>query len=224
MKRIALALLAATILPWAAATAETPTLDAVRASLEAAWTSVDFFTSDASMAFDFPVGTEALPLTGHGAMKYLKEKGKDRYRFNLVTKVPEPYPMEMKTEVVYIGDSVYLTVEIQGQAQRQKGKPSLALNALPPGGEALLKAMEAELALTVLPDGQVDGAPVFIIEGRPLDETMPFSKVLFYLDKKLGVQRKSEIFDPEGKVGITLTFSNFQTTERPEAGLFTAPF
>lgn len=224
MKRIALALMAATILPWGAATSETPTLDTVRASLEAAWKPVEFFTSDASMDFEFPVGTEALPLTGHGALKYLKEKGKERYRFILLTKVPEPYPMEMKTEVVYIDDSVYLTVEIQGQAQRQKGKPSLALNALPPGGEALIKALEAELALTVLPDGEVDGAPVFIIEGRPLDPAMPFSKALFYLDKKLGVQRKSEIYDPEGKVGITLTFRNFQTTERPESGLFTAPF
>jgi len=223
MKRLALALIAAA-LPAIYAPAETPTLDLVRVSLESAWKPVEFFTADATMDFLFPVGNTPLPLQGTGKMQYLRDKNKDRYRFNLLTKIAEPFATEMKVDVLYLDDTVYGTTEVMGQTQQQKGKPSLGMNALPPGGLALVAAMEAELELTVLPDGEVDGASVHILEGRPRDANPQFSKAVFYLDKKLGVQRKSEIYDLEGKLGITLTFSNFQTTERPDAGLFTPPF
>lgn len=200
--------------------AETPTLDAIKAAAENSWKQVQSFTSDVSMNFLFPVGTEPLNLTGAGDLNYLRDKDKDKYRLRIVSRVPEPFAMEMKMDVLYDDDTVYSVTEVMGQKSKQQGKPSLEQNALPPGGISLIEAMEAQMVLTPLADSKVGEDEVFVIEGKPKDAAMPFSKSIFYIDKGLGIQRKSEIYQQDGTIGITVTFSNIQLNSNPSPSLF----
>lgn len=200
--------------------AETPSLETIKTAMDASWKQVQSFTSDVTMDFLFPVGTKPLPLTGTGTLDYLRDKEKDKYRFKIVTKVPEPFAMEMKMDVLYDDDTVYTTTEVMGQAHKQQGKPSLEQNALPPGGSNLIAAMEAQMVLVPLPDGKVGDHEVFVIEGKPREATLPFLKALFYIDKGLGIQRKSEIFQQDGTVGVTMTFSNVKLNSNPSPSLF----
>lgn len=200
--------------------AETPTLDAIKAATETSWKAVESFTSDVTMDFLLPVGTQPLSLTGTGSLNYLRVKEKDKYRFKVLAKVPEPFAMEMKMDVLYDDDMVYTVTEVMGQKHKQQGKPSLEQNALPPGGSDLIAAMETQMVLTPLPDAKVGDSDVFVIEGKPRDAALPFSKALFYIDKTLGVQRKSEIFQPDGTVGVTVLFSNIKLNSNPSPNLF----
>lgn len=220
MKRHACATLIACLAFAELASAETPSLEVIKAAMDVAWKPVQSFTSDVSMDFLFPVGKEPLSLNGKGTLNYLRVKDKDKYRLNIVSRVPEPFAMEMKLDVLYDDDTVYTTTEVMGQKNKQKGKPSLEQNALPPGGSALIDAMDAQMMLTPLADGKVGEFDVFVIEGKPRDTTMPFSKSIFYIDKGLGIQRKSEIYQQDGTIGITMTFTNLQLNSNPSPGLF----
>jgi outer membrane lipoprotein-sorting protein len=220
MKRRACAILFSCLAVAGLAGAETPSLDTIKASVESAWKAVESFSADVMMDFLYPVGAEPLALTGNGTMDYLRVKDKDKYRFKVITKVPEPFAMEMKLDVLYTDDTVYTTAEVMGQKHKQQGKPSLEQNALPPGGLALIEAMEAQMVLTPQPDASVGEHPVFVIEGKPREATLPFSKALFYIDKGLGIQRKSEIYQQDGTVGVTMTFDNIRLNSNPSSSLF----
>ena len=202
--------------------AETPTLEAISTAAEASWKQVQSFSGDVAMDFLLPVGAEPLPLTGAGTLDYLrdKDKEKDKYRLKIVSKVPEPFAMEMKLDVIYDDDTVYSTTEMMGQKHKQQGKPSLEQNALPPGGSKLIDAMEAQMVLVPLPDAKVGEHDVFVIEGKPREATLPFFKAIFYIDKGLGIQRKSEIYQQDGTVGVTMTFSNIKLNSNPSPSLF----
>ena len=220
MKRRACAILIVCLAVAGLAGAETPSLDTVKASVESSWKAVQSFSADVVMDFLYPVGVEPLALTGNGTMDYLRVKDEDKYRFKVLTKVPEPFAMEMKLDVIYTDDTVYTTAEVMGQKHKQQGKPSLEQNALPPGGLALIEAMEAQMVLTPQPDATLGEHQVFVIEGKPRETTLPFSKALFYIDKGLGIQRKSEIYQQDGKVGVTMTFDNIKLNSNPSPGLF----
>lgn len=220
MKRHLCAMLIACLLFPGVAGAETPSLEVIKAAMDIAWKPVQSFTSDVSMDFLFPVGKEPLSLNGKGTLNYLRVKDKDKYRLNMVSRVPEPFAMEMKLDVLYDDDTVYTTTEVMGQKSKQKGKPSLEQNALPPGGSALIEAMDAQMVLTPLADAKVGEFDVFVIEGKPRDAAMPFSKSIFYIDKGLGIQRKSEIYQQDGTIGITVTFTNVQLNSSPSPSLF----
>lgn len=214
----------ALLMPLLAATGlaqgETPTIETIKTAAEASWKQVQSFTGDVTMDFLFPVGTEPLNLTGVGTLNYLRDKDKDKYRFKVVTKVPEPFAMEMKMDVLYDDDKVYTVTEVMGQKSKQEGKPSLEQNALPPGGSSLIEGMEAQMVLTPLENAKVGEHEVFVIEGKPRDSALPFSKAIFYIDKGLGIQRKSEIYQQDGTLGITMTFSNIQLNSNPSPSLF----
>ncbi len=220
MMRRACAMLLSLLIAAGMAQGATPTIDTIKASAETSWKQVQSFTGDVTMDFLFPVGTEPLNLTGVGTLNYLRDKDKDKYRFKVVTKVPEPFAMEMKMDVLYDDDKVYTVTEVMGQKSKQEGKPSLEQNALPPGGSSLIEAMEAQMALTPLADAKVGEHDVFVIEGKPLEAALPFSKAIFYIDKGLGIQRKSEIYQQDGTLGITMTFSNIQLNSNPSPSLF----
>ena len=220
MIRRACALLMPLLAATGLAQGETPSIETIKTAAETSWKQVQSFTSDVTMEFLFPVGNEPLNLTGTGSLNYLRDKEKDKYRFKVVTKVPEPFAMEMKMDVLYDDDKVYTVTEVMGQKHKQEGKPSLEQNALPPGGGRLIEGMEAQMVLTPQENAKVGEHEVFVVEGKPRDGALPFSKAIFYIDKGLGIQRKSEIYQQDGTLGITMTFSNIQLNSNPSPSMF----
>lgn len=220
MKLVSRIAITTCLLATAMAQGETPTLEAVETAMDSAWKNVESFSSDVTMNFLMPVGKEPLSLTGTGDLNYLRENGKDKYRQRIVARVPEPFSMEMKLDVLFDGDTVYTTTEIMGQKQTHQGKPSLEQGALPPGGGRLIEAMEEQMTITVQPNEKLDGHEVFVLEGKAKDPSVPFSKALFYIDTALGIQRKTEIYQEDGTIGVAVIYENVQLNTKPDPSLF----
>ena len=96
MRRIALAVLVCTLPHWVTS-AETPTLDMVRTSLESAWKPVEFFTADATMDFVFAAGNAAgnmvsLPWYRYHASASLSMSGRTGPRAGGVAPAPHVAP------------------------------------------------------------------------------------------------------------------------------------
>ena len=202
---------------------ETPSIESIRDAMDKAWKNVSALSGDVTTSFVMPFGEKPLDLTGKGTMHVLRENGKDKFRKTMTARLPEPFAMEMKLDVLYDGKKVYTTTELMGQSQKQEGEPSLRQGALPPGGSALIAAMEKEMELKVLPNDTFGGQPVFVLEGRARDPQIPFSKVVVYLDQALGIQRKVEIYQEDGTIGISEVVENIQLNSTPDASLFTPP-
>lgn len=202
------------------AQAETPTLEAVQQSMDASWSDIQSMSADVTMDFLFPVGSKPLPLTGNGTFDYLREDGKDKSRQQITTKIPEPFAMVMKLDVLFDGKKMHTTMEMMGQKQHHVGEPSLEQGALPPGGTRLLEALETHLNLKTLPNETLEGHDVFVLEGTPKDPRTPIEKIRVYIDQKLAVQRKTEIYHPDGTIGVTVLFSNLRPNSSPDPSLF----
>lgn len=200
--------------------AETPTIETIKAASETAWKDVKSLSGDVTMHFVMPFAEKPLDLTGTGKVHFLRDSGRDKYRKTMTARLPEPFAMEMKLDVLFDGKKVYTTTELMGQAQKQEGEPSLRQGALPPGGGALLAAMEQEMALTVLPNETIGEHAVFVVEGRAKDPGLPFSKVVFYIDQALGFQRRVDVYQADGTVGISELYENIELNTNPEASLF----
>jgi len=200
--------------------AETPTLDAIKEASETAWSAVKSLSGDVTMNFVMPFAEKPLDLTGTGQVHFLREDGKDKYRKTITARLPEPFAMEMKLDVLFDGKKVYTTTELMGQAQKQEGDPSLRQGALPPGGGALLASMETEMVLKVLPNEKLGDHAVFVLEGKAKDPEIPFSKVVIYIDQTLGIQRRVDVYQADGTVGISEIFENIEVNTSPDASLF----
>lgn len=220
MRTLTLTLSLAVLLAAGNAGAETPALEDIKTAMDTAWKDVTSLSGDVTMNFVMPVGEKPLDLTGNGRVYLLRKDGKDKFRKTVTSRLPEPFSMEMKLDVLYDGKKVYTTTELMGQAQKQEGEPSLRQGALPPGGDALISSMEEEMTLKVLPNEKLDGHDVFVVEGRAKDPAVPFSKVVFYIDQKLGIQRKVDIYQEDGTIGISETISNIQVGEIADTSIF----
>lgn len=212
--------LLATLLPAALAPAETPTLEAIKERVEAAWKDVGSLTGDVTLDFVMPFTETPLELTGNGQVHFLRDDKKEMYRKTVAARLPEPFVMEMKLDVLFDGKDVHTTTELMGQSQKQQGPPSLRQGALPLGGAALIDAMTREMELTVLPNATADEKAVFVIEGRARDPQIPFSKVMFFIDQELGIHRRIDIYQPDGSVGVSERIANIRLDTKPEASLF----
>ena len=190
--------LLAALLPVAQAPAETPTLDAIKERVEAAWKNVSSLTGDVTLDFVMPFTETPLALTGSGQVHYLREDKKEMYRKTVAARLPEPFVMEMKLDVLFDGKNVHTTTDLMGQSQKQQGPPSL----------------ERDMGATA------DGRAVFVIEGRAKDPQIPFSKAVFFIDQELGMHRKIDIYQPDGSVGISERIANIQLDSKPASSLF----
>lgn len=204
----------------AACAAETPTIGAIKEATEKAWKEVKSFSGDVTMNFVMPFAEKPLNLTGTGTVNFLREDGKDKFRKTTTARLPEPFAMEMKLDVLFDGKKVYTTTELMGQSQKQEGDPSLRQGALPPGGGDLLSAMEKEMTLTVLPNEKMGDHDVFVVEGKAKDPEIPFLKVVFYIDQILGIQRRVDVYQEDGSVGISEVLDNIKINTNPDASLF----
>ena len=205
------------------AQAETPTLEAVQKSMNTTWSDIQSMSADVTMDFLFPVGSKPLPLTGNGTFDYLREDGKDKSRQQITTKIPEPFAMVMKLDVLFDGKQMHTTMEMMGQKQTQVGEPTLEQGALPPGGTRLLNALKSHLELMPLTNETLDGHEVYVLEGFPKDKAAPIQKIRLYIDTAMAVQRKTEIYQPDGVVGITVLFTNLKQNTNPDPSLFDVP-
>jgi outer membrane lipoprotein-sorting protein len=220
MYRVNRILILVTLLVTGLAQGETPTLDAIRSTMDSAWKDIQSLSSDVTMDFVFPMGANKMPLSGVGTFHYLRDKGKDKSRQQITTKIPEPFAMEMKVDVLFDGKKMYTSMELMGQKQSHVGEPTLEQGALPPGGTRLLDSLERHLNITVQPVEKLGENEVYVLEGTPKDGTAPIQKVRIYIDRKMAVQRKTEIFQPDGSIGVTVIFDNFKQNSNPDPSLF----
>tara|TARA_R110001592_G_scaffold73496_2_gene224199 strand:+ start:405 stop:1028 length:624 start_codon:yes stop_codon:yes gene_type:complete len=198
----------------------TPTLEEIRTSMDSTWQEVNSMSADVTMKFNMPVGASALPIAAVGTFDYLREDGKDKSRQRIAAKVPEPFAMEMKLDILFDGKKMYTTMELMGQKSTDIGEPSLEQGALPPGGTRLLDALEKHLDLSVEPNETIDGHEVYVLIGVPKEKDAPVQKLKICIDKAIAAQRRTEVYQLDGTVGVTVSFTNFKQNTQPDPSLF----
>jgi hypothetical protein len=223
-RSIALSLAVAFCLGCAAASAQ-ETLDSVDAAVRAAWDKLTSLSSKVALDASLPVGANRIPMKAEGKMDYLKTADKTLYRQEVKLNVNGPSPMEADVVMLFDGADLYVTSSMNQGGKPDKQEPALERGTTPPGGGPLLDIMKRDLNLTLLPDAELDGTPVYVIEGTPKDPASKpgVAKMVFYFDKATGLQRKVEIYESKNVIAATLTYSDVQVNPEISEDVFKSP-
>lgn len=189
------------------------TLRGVERKIQKAWGSVGSVVADVQMESYIPAGPQALKMTGTGILEYMKAEPSPKYRQRVEMSIPEPVPMQAVFEFLFDGSNLYLINEIGDQQTiAQADTASFGSGALPPGGSALIQALRAELALTPLPEQDIDGKSMYVLEGRrrATGGGDPVQRAIFYIDKENGIQRRAEFYTADNTLHTKIDYLNLK--------------
>ncbi len=220
MRRLGVGILIAAVCLTGLPAVAADSLDDIQKKVEEAWAKHTSMTGTIAVTATVPLGQAKLPVTAVGPVEYLKKDGQVMYREQLTATV-QAMSMEAKVDVVFDGTDLCLTTEFMGKKNQTTSKPALSKGAVPPGGGSLIGTLKQELELTPLEDGEVDGKPVYVIQGTPkagLD--VPFEKVHISLEKETGALLKGDVFESGTVSMATISLSNIKWDEDLNPALF----
>jgi outer membrane lipoprotein-sorting protein len=196
----------------------------VEAQALAAWEGINAFTSGVELEATLPMNTLELEVSGKGKMLYQRLEGAEKYRQNLTLTLPDTVSMESKVDILYDGNTLYLTNEMLGNRETVTSEVNFKNGAIPPGGEQLFALLHANFNTEVLADGEVDGAAAWVLEGTLKDdaaiEDMPFQKIVLHLDQASGMVRRTELVKGDGSTGATIRYTDVQLNPDVDPQLF----
>lgn len=203
------------------ATALGQSVSDVEESVREAWDEHDALAADIVMRAELPVGENRVTLEGKGESAYLKDGERSLYKQEMTLQMPPPLSMEVRNEIVFDGEFIYLTNEAMGRSETLQDRPSIENGNVPPGGGLLFDVLKEYMDLKVLEEGDVDGRPVYRIEGVPkaaVRDRAGFIKAEFAIDKATGFLMRSELFESERTAAAVIEASNLNTspTLKPE--------
>ncbi len=186
-------------------------LEEAASAITAAWDKIEALEADMQITATAPMGTEVMKLEGTGHVYYLRDGDTAKYRQEMTIKLPPPVEGESKHTSIFNGKELFLINETMGQVEVQKADIDFSKGAAPPGGKPLLDALGESLELKRLPDTELEGTPVYVIEGTPkAGSGADYDKVTLYVDKDYGVQRKIEIASAPGKPSVTMAWTTLK--------------
>lgn len=158
--------------------------------------------------------------TGNGTCEYVFKDGKEMYRTEFATDVPN---QETAIRVTNICDGEFLTtLTVQsGQATALKRQGCEALRPTP-SGRMMLKTLRKIHELSLEPDQKVDGKDTFVIRAR--NSSNGFGTRLF-VDQQTGLVLRAVDLNPAGspiKI-ITYTGVKFDVEIKPERFILVLP-
>jgi outer membrane lipoprotein-sorting protein len=189
-----------------------PDLDAARKSIKEAWAAHDTMRAEVAMDASLPTGQARLNIRGEGKVVYQKAEDTERYRILVTLIPPEPVFNQYQLDVLYDGEKVFTTNEAAGGVTEESTlEESEGFNA--PGGDLLLRQLDAQHSLTRRDDAQVSGRDAFVLEAIPDSDAgseLPYARALIYVDQETGALLKTELFETPAVVATTIRFENFE--------------
>lgn len=185
-------------------------------SVREAWGKLNSFSGaikvEGNLAFappGAPVNPSApkLPLTGSGTTEYLKDGDKAKYRQQIQAKM---LTLVAGIDAVFDGTKLYLKTDLSGNQKIQQTEPSIDKGLVPPGGGPLLDEVQKFITLTPKPDAELNGRPVYQLEGKLKEGqtlVLPVTSVMISIDKEMGSLAQLDFLgaDPTSKVTLTVT-------------------
>ncbi len=218
MRTLLVALLTA-LAPFAAlgADAAPQTLDTVEHQIGEAWSKIESYTATLIMEATIPKGFMTISMKGSGPFEFMKIDGEPRYRSELLNTVDMgiPIPQSMAQQnilTVYDGTTLYTEMKIAGKQKVAKRNPDSGTSRSPESGKALFESLRKKGELTLLPDAEVDGKPVFVVEVKPKaegqkDAPVQIGAIRICILKDSGIQVKSEFLDTANKPFTTVHYT-----------------
>jgi len=198
----------------------------IEKAVRSAWDKQDAITADISMSAELPMGENRVAIEGSGTSAYLRDGERDLYRQDMTLKMPPPVSMEIRNEIVFDGDFLYLTNEAMGRSETMQDRPSIDNGNVPPGGGLLFDVLKEYMDLRRLEESTIDGREAYVIEGTPkaaYRDRVGFLKAIFSIDKATGFLMKTELFESPAAAAATITASNLNTSPELSPEMFRAP-
>lgn len=207
-------------------TALSQSLSDIEDAVREAWDKHDALAADIVMRAELPMGENRVTLEGKGRSTYLQVGERALYKQEMTLQMPPPLSMEIRNEIVFDGEFIYLTNEAMGRSETLQDRPSIENGNVPPGGGLLFDVLEEYMDLKALESGEVDGRPVYRIEGTPkaaVRDRAGFIKAQFAIDQATGFLMRSELFESERTAAAVIEASNLDINPSLQAADFAPP-
>lgn len=122
------------------------------------------------------------------------------------------------------GEFLYSMTDAFGPMAAYKSEQGTTQDTM--GGSGLFRNLHEKYNLTLMPDEEFEGRPVYVIEAIPKEKTSPYEdRMVYYLDKKTGVAVKAASGTLDGNVSIVMTARKLRFNEalKPERFVFELP-
>lgn len=227
MKR--LTALAAVLAAWAGAAGAADTLESLEAKIAERWEGVSSYKADMTVTADVAQSLIRVNSTLTGPMTLEKgADGKVRYRSELrgsATMGPLGLlKFDIRTLMVSTGDTTYTETRMRDKVQVTIAPSAKAGDTAPEGGAQKMSDMEKDYTLRVLPEKQVDGRAVFVVEGQPkphAKEKLPqLDRVVMFIDQQTGIQTRLALLDKDNQLLTEVRWDNLTLNPPIPSGLF----
>ncbi|MBX7254931.1 MAG: hypothetical protein K1Y02_01125 [Candidatus Hydrogenedentes bacterium] len=236
MRTILPALLTA-LVPFTAIGADTApqTLDSVEQQIGEAWKKIESYTATLHLEGNIPKGIMTIAMKGSGPFEFMKIDGKPHYRSELTNTVDIgiPLPESMAQQnilTVFDGTTLYTQMSMAGRQKAAKRDPNSGTSRSPESGKEMFDSLRKKGDLTLLPDAEVDGKPVFVLEVKPKpedqkDAPVTIAAIRVYVAKESGIQVKSEFLDAANKPFTTVHYTDIALNAKidPSRFVYTPP-
>ena len=212
-----LAILGFAIMPPVAGAGDAPkgatdekTFESARSDLLGKWKKVRSLTATIRSKTYIEFEDGYTDITGVGSYQFLKHDGKDlvhtHVKLEVVYRKEQQVHTDRKEVTTYDDGSIMYTVRDEGEEQfasKDVVTERSAMDAI-----WVFETMSNYYHLTRLPDVQMEGEVVYVIQGTPKDDDSPSGQVAMYLSKASAALVKYEMYDQNGRVITTMSYSN----------------
>ena len=210
------ALVVALVMCAPAARAE-ETLESVEKKIGDLWGRMESMSAKMDVALAGPGGGT----TSKGTMEYLKKGDKELFRFD--QQFQQVVGAEKLTIIelsVFDGEHFYTLQEFDGKRVAVKrNKDALQGRG---GGKMMLDSLRANYTLKLGTDANVGGQDVWVIEAAPQgDARSAVNLMRLMVAKTTGIPLKVETVDKDGKVQMSVTYSDAKPGVKLDAERFT---
>jgi len=199
----------------------------VVAAVAEQWGKLSSMRADVSANAGVPAGENTLNVVATGDMAFLKKDDKAMARMELSVFMAESASDAEMAHVLLVSDGAKAAVQYKlfGRLQHMD-LPAEQVSAGGVDGQLLVGLLNQHFTLKDLPDGELDGKPVYMLEGAPtfdLPNDTPLNVVRAYFDKETGVLLRLSAINTDGSVLLDVLLKNIELNPDISESLFVVP-
>lgn len=184
--------------------AETPTLDEVEKAVAERAAEIKSLTADVHTVSKTPLATS----DSKGKIEYAQSEGKELIRYaQKIDYRGVSQSMILKVDMYINGDQAYSVREVNGETIVIPQSANSLLTS--PNGLRMLELAKAGEKMTVLPEAEIDGKPMFVVQvDAPPESSRAYRQLHVFIDKKTGVTRRMRGFGPDGSEVLSVDYTD----------------
>lgn len=205
-------------------TASADALSDAQNTIREAWNQVQSVSAKATVEATVPTGENRLRLNGEGTLEYLREGTAGKYRQEIKIVLTDPQPIEMTTTQIFDGQDLYMTNTVGGTTTTVKDAAGSDPLSPPPGGAAMLDAIEQVATLSLESTTSVEGKERYVLVGTPkAAAAAAFSRVVLHVDAETGLRVKTEFYESAEVLTASVVLSDIVLNAGVDPARFTPP-